>query len=64
LGPIVALAAMLSQRRALGLLFLVLTLGFGAIAVAAGREGVWVVAFAAAALGGWMATMSLRLLRP
>ena len=53
-----------SQRRVLGLLFLVLTLGFAAIAFAAGREGVWVVAFAAAALGGWMATMSLRLLRP
>jgi hypothetical protein len=55
---------MLSQRRALGLLFLILTLGFAAIAIAAGREGVWVIAFAAAALGGWMATMSLRLLRP
>ena len=63
-GRIVALAAMLSQRRALGLLFLILTLGFAAIAIAAGREGVWVIAFAAAALGGWMATMSLRLLRP
>ena len=37
---------MLSQRRALGVLFLVLTLGFGVIALAAGREGVWVVAFA------------------
>ena len=55
---------MLSQRRALGLLFLVLTLGFAGIALAAGREGVWVVAFAAAALGGWMGTMSVRLLRP
>ena len=58
------MAAMLSQRRALGVLFLVLTLGFVAIAIAAGREGVWVIAFAAAALGGWMATMSLRLLKP
>ena len=55
---------MLSQRRALGVLFLVLTLGFAAIAFAAGREGVWVIAFAATALGGWMAMMSLRLLRP
>ena len=52
----------MSQRHALGLLFLGLTLVFAGIAVAAGREGVWVVALAAAALGGWMATMSLRLL--
>jgi hypothetical protein len=52
-----------SQRHALGLLFLFLALGFGLIALAAGREGVWVVAFAAAALGGWMATMSIRLLK-
>ena len=53
---------MLSQRHALGLLFLVLGLGFGGIAIASGREGVWVIAVAAAALGGWMLTMSLRLL--
>jgi len=52
-----------SQRHALGLLFLVLTLGFGLIAVAGARAGVWVVAFAAGALGGWMATMSIRLLK-
>jgi hypothetical protein len=52
-----------SQRHALGLLFFVLTLGFGLIAVAAGRAGVWPVALAAAALGGWMATMSIRLLK-
>ncbi len=55
---------MLSQRHALGLLFLVLALGFGGIALAAGREGVWVISAAAAALAGWMATMSFRLLRP
>ena len=54
---------MLSQRHALGLLFLALTVGFGGIAVAAGTAGVWVIAGAAAALTGWMATMSLRLLR-
>ena len=54
--------ARMSQRHALGLLFLVLGLGFGGIAVAAGRAGVWVVALAAAALGGWMLTMSFRLL--
>jgi hypothetical protein len=52
-----------SQRHALGLLFLFLALGFGLIAVSAGREGIWVVAAAAAALGGWMATMSIRLLK-
>jgi len=53
---------MLSQRHALGLLFLVLSLGFGGIALAAGREGVWVICLASAALGGWMLTMSVRLL--
>ena len=52
-----------SQRHALGLLFLVLAVGFGLIALAAGREGVWAVALAGAALGGWMATMSIRLLK-
>ncbi len=54
---------MLSQRHALGLLFLVLALGFGGIALSAGRAGVWVISVAAVALGGWMATMSFRLLR-
>ena len=57
------MARMLSQRHALGLLFLVLALGFGGIALAAGREGVWVISLAAAALGVWMVTMSLKLLR-
>ena len=52
----------MTQRHALGLLFLTLAVGFGAIAYAAGREGVWVIAVAAAALGGWMLTMSFRLL--
>jgi hypothetical protein len=55
---------MLSQRHALGLLFLVLALGFGGIALAAGREGVWVISVAAAVLAGWLATMSFRVLRP
>ena len=54
---------MLSQRHALGLLFLVLALGFAGIAVAAGGAGQWVIALAAAALGAWMLTMSSRLLR-
>jgi hypothetical protein len=51
-----------SQRHALGALFLVLTLVFGLIALASGRAGVWPVALAATVLGGWMATMSIRLL--
>ena len=54
---------MLSQRHALGLLFLALTLVFGFIAYSSGRAGCWVIAAAAAALGAWMLTMSVRLLR-
>jgi hypothetical protein len=52
-----------SQRRALGLLFLVLTLGFGGIGYASADAGEWVIAAAAVALGTWMLTLSLRLLR-
>ncbi len=54
---------MVSQRHALGFLFLVLALSFALIAVSAGRAGQWVIAAAAAALGGWLATMSVRALR-
>ena len=54
---------MLSQRHALGLLFVVLALGFCGIALAAGRASQWVIALAAAALGGWMLTMAFRLLK-
>ena len=54
---------MLSQRHALGLLFLALALVFVFIAVSSGRAGFWVITAAAAALGAWMLTMSLRLLR-
>ena len=53
----------MSQRHALGLLFLALTVAFAAIAYSSGREGIWPIALAAAALGAWMLTMSLRLLR-
>jgi hypothetical protein len=53
----------LSQRHALGLLFLALGLGFAFIAYSSGRAGYWVIAVAAAALGAWMLAMSLRLLR-
>jgi len=49
-----------SQRRALGVLFLALTLGLAGIAVAALRDGIWPIAFAAAVLSGWLATMALR----
>jgi len=57
------LPRMLSQRHALGLLFLALALGFGLIAYSSGRAGFWVIALPAAAPGGWMLTMSVRLLR-
>ncbi len=53
-------ARLVSQRRALGVLFLVLTLGLAGIAVAAFRSEVWPIAFAAAVLSGWLATMALR----
>lgn len=46
------------QRRALGVLFLVLTLAFAVIAIAAARAGEWIIAAAAAALGAWLATLA------
>jgi len=54
---------MLSQRHALGLLFVALGLGFAFIAVSAARAGYWMIGVPAAALGVWMLTMSARLLR-
>ncbi|MFN2468290.1 MAG: hypothetical protein ABR521_09220 [Gaiellaceae bacterium] len=53
-----------SQRRALGALFLVLTLGFASIAVAALRAEQWVIGAAAAGLAGWLATLAAASLRP
>ena len=53
----------MSQRRALGVLFLAITLTFGGIALAAAAAGVWPVAVAAAILGLWMATLVFRALR-
>jgi hypothetical protein len=53
-----------SQRRALGVLFLVLTAGFAFVAVAALAAGVWPVGVAAAALAAWLSTMAWRGLRP
>jgi hypothetical protein len=57
-----------SQRRALGGLFSVLTLAFAGLAIwaAAGAGGSvrrWVVAFAAAALAAWLASIAWPLLR-
>ena len=52
-----------SQRRALGLLFVVLALGFAGIAFAAGRAERWVIVAAAAALALWMATLAAAALR-
>jgi len=53
------------HRRALGLLFAVLAAGLSAIAVFSALEGgrAWVIALAAAALGVWMGSLSLRTLR-
>jgi hypothetical protein len=53
------------HRRALGLLFAALAAGLLAIAVFSALEGgrAWVVALAAAALGVWMVSLSLRALR-
>jgi hypothetical protein len=55
---------MISQRLALGLLFLLFALGFCLIALAAARAGQWVIGAASAALGVWMGTMAAKLLRP
>ena len=51
------------QRRALGVLFLVLTALFAFIAAAALDARQWIVAVAAAALAAWLASMAWRGLR-
>ena len=50
------------HRRALGLLFAVLSAGLGLIAVFSALEGggAWVIAFAAAALAVWMGDLARR----
>ena len=53
-----------SQRRALGVLFSVLTISFAGIAVAAATAGVWVIAAAAGGLAVWLASMAVRALKP
>ena len=50
----------LSQRRALGVLFLLIALAFVGVAVAAAGAGVWPVAISAAVLALWMSTLVLR----
>jgi class 3 adenylate cyclase len=54
----------LSQRRALGVLFVLLGLSLGAVAVAAAKHGVWVVTFAAGAISAWFGSLAWALLRP
>jgi hypothetical protein len=52
----------MSQRRALGALFSVLSLALAGVAFAAWGDA-WPVAFAAAVLAVWMGTMAFRGLR-
>jgi hypothetical protein len=52
-----------SQRRALGALFVLLSLGFGGIAWAAGAAGQWIILAAAVAIGLWLGSLAVRLLR-
>ena len=51
------------QRRALGLLFAFLAFAFVGIAIAAAGAHVWVVAFAAAAVGLWLGSLAVKALR-
>ena len=55
------------QRRALGVLFSLLTVGLLAVAAAAlaGAHGAarWVIAFAALALAAWLGSTALSILR-
>ena len=55
----------LVQRRALGILFLIIGLALVAIAVWSAAEGgrAWIVAVTAAALGLWLADVGRRALR-
>ena len=52
------------HRRALGILFAVLSTGLALIALFSALEGgrAWVIALAAAALAAWMATLAWRAL--
>ena len=52
-----------SQRRALGVLFLLLTGFFAGIAIAALDHRVWVVAVAGGALAVWLGSLAVNALR-
>jgi hypothetical protein len=57
-----------SQRPALGALFSLLAIALAGVAVAAGngagsQVGRWIIAFAAAALAVWLASMAFRAFR-
>jgi hypothetical protein len=59
---------MSAQRRALGVLFLLLAAAFAGVAYAAaratgGREALWAVVAAAALLALWLAGLAVRALR-
>jgi hypothetical protein len=47
----------------LAALFSVITVAFAGIALASALAGRWVIAFAAAALGGWMGSLAWTALR-
>jgi hypothetical protein len=49
-----------SQRRALGILFLFLGVALAGVAVAAFTAEVWVIAFASGVIGLWLASMGVR----
>lgn len=53
-----------THRHALGALFLVLALGFGGVAFAAGSAEEWIIVAAAAAIGLWLGGLAVRALRP
>jgi hypothetical protein len=52
-----------AQRRALGALFVFLSLGMAGIAYAAGTAHRWPIVGAAAAIGLWFAALAARSLR-
>jgi len=55
--------ARVSQRPALGTLFVLLALGFAGVAWAAANAGVWVIVAAAGALAAWLGSLALQTLR-
>ena len=50
----------MSQRRALGFLFLVLAISLAGVAYAAFVADVWPIAFAAGVIAAWLGTMAAR----